>query len=97
MLVKPHENIPIKRYFSEEQIISILLEAEAGISARARCRKHVISDASCMPRVRSIEVWMCPRLSARSRFPEKMPLSKGCLPQPCWIKEAFQVGLRRNY
>lgn len=31
---------------SDEQIISFLLEAEAGIYARELCRKHVISDAT---------------------------------------------------
>lgn len=33
----------MKRRFSDEQIISILREAEAGVSARELCRKHAIS------------------------------------------------------
>jgi putative transposase len=36
----------MKKRFSDEQIISILREAEAGVSARELCRKHVISDAT---------------------------------------------------
>lgn len=32
--------------FSEEQIIRILKEAEAGISVKDLCRKHGISDAT---------------------------------------------------
>jgi len=36
----------MKTRFSEEQIISILREAEAGVSAREICRKHAISDAT---------------------------------------------------
>ncbi|SBM93938.1 hypothetical protein KVMX100_120214 [Klebsiella variicola] len=32
--------------FSDQQIISILREAEAGVSARELCRKHAISDAT---------------------------------------------------
>ena len=36
----------MKKRFSDEQIISILLEAEAGVSARELCRKHAISDAT---------------------------------------------------
>ncbi len=36
----------MKKRFSDEQIISILREAEAGISARELCRKHAISDAT---------------------------------------------------
>ena len=36
----------MKKRFSDEQIISILHEAEAGVSARELCRKHAISDAT---------------------------------------------------
>lgn len=36
----------MKKRFSDEQIISILREAEAGGSARELCRKHAISDAT---------------------------------------------------
>ena len=36
----------MKKRFSDEQIISILREAEAGVSARELCRKHAISDAT---------------------------------------------------
>ena len=36
----------MKKRFSDEQIISILREAEAGVSARELCRKRAISDAS---------------------------------------------------
>jgi len=35
-----------KPIFSEEQIIAILKEAEAGLSAAELCRKHDISDAT---------------------------------------------------
>ena len=36
----------MKRRFSEEQIIGILKEHEAGISAKELCRRHGMSDAS---------------------------------------------------
>ena len=36
----------MKKRFSDEQLISILREAEAGVSARELCRKHAISDAT---------------------------------------------------
>ncbi len=36
----------MKKRFSDEQIISILREAEAGVSARELCHKHPISDAT---------------------------------------------------
>ena len=36
----------MKKRFSKEQIIGILKEHEAGISAKDLCRKHGMSDAS---------------------------------------------------
>jgi putative transposase len=36
----------MKKRFSNQQIINILREAEAGVSARELCRKHAISDAT---------------------------------------------------
>jgi len=36
----------MKKHFSDEQIISILREAEVGVSARELCRKKAISDAT---------------------------------------------------
>jgi len=36
----------MKKRFSNEQILSILREAEAGVSAWELCRKHAISDAT---------------------------------------------------
>ncbi len=36
----------MKKCFSDEQIISILREAEAGISARESAVKHAISDTT---------------------------------------------------
>lgn len=35
-----------KARFSEEQIVAVLKEAEAGFSVRELCRKHGISDAT---------------------------------------------------
>ncbi|WP_139344031.1 transposase, partial [Vibrio ruber] len=36
----------MKKRFNEQQIITILKEAEAGIPVRELCRKHGISDAT---------------------------------------------------
>jgi hypothetical protein len=36
----------MKKRFSDEQIISIIREAEAGVSARELCRQHAISDTT---------------------------------------------------
>ncbi|WP_443094398.1 IS66 family insertion sequence element accessory protein TnpA [Pantoea allii] len=36
----------MKKRFSDEQIISIFSEAEAGVSTQELCRRHAISDAT---------------------------------------------------
>ena len=36
----------MKKHYSEEQIIGFLKEAEAGMSAKALCRRHGFSEAS---------------------------------------------------
>uniref|UniRef100_A0A854CIY9 Transposase n=1 Tax=Xanthomonas oryzae pv. oryzae TaxID=64187 RepID=A0A854CIY9_XANOO len=36
----------MKKRFSEEQIIGVLREADAGIAIRDRCRRHGFSEAS---------------------------------------------------
>lgn len=36
----------MKKRFSDEQIISILKEAEAGLAVKELCRKYIISDAT---------------------------------------------------
>lgn len=36
----------MNKHFSDQQIISILRKAEAGVSARELCRKHAISYAT---------------------------------------------------
>lgn len=43
---RSHEDILIKKRISDEQVISILREAEAGVSARELCRKNAMSDAT---------------------------------------------------
>ena len=66
----------MKMRFSDEQIISILREADAGVAAREICRKHAISDATSTPGARSLEVW---KLSAWSRLRKRTPDSGSCL------------------
>ena len=53
--------------FSEEQIIGILKEHQAGLGTKELCRKHGISDATCYKwrsRYGGMEVSDAPRLKA---------------------------------
>jgi len=54
----------MNKRFSDEQIISILREAEAGVSARELCRSMPFPTPGFTPGVSSMAVWRCLRLSA---------------------------------
>ena len=47
----------MKKRFTEQQIVAILQEGEAGVAAKEICRKHNISDARFTPGVRSTAGW----------------------------------------
>ena len=62
----------MKKYFSDEQIISILREAEAGGPAQELCRKHTISDTTSTLGARSLAGWNYPKCSGLSyKHPRK--------------------------
>lgn len=50
--------------FTEQQIIGILREQEAGLKTADVCRKHGISEATLVNTRPSSAVWTCPRPSA---------------------------------
>ncbi len=54
----------MKKLFSDEQIISILREAEAGVSAGNSAVSTPFPTSCFIPGVRSMAVWRCLRLSA---------------------------------
>ncbi len=54
----------MKKRFSDEQIISILREAEAGVLPVNSAVSTPFPTPPFRPGVRSMAVWRCPRLSA---------------------------------
>ncbi|BBK15356.1 transposase (plasmid) [Klebsiella quasipneumoniae] len=86
----------MKKRFSDEQIISILREAEAGISARELCRKHAISDATFIP---AQEVWRYGSAEVKrlKSLEEENARLKKLLAEAMLDKEALQVALGRKY
>ena len=83
----------MKKRFSDEQIISLLREAEAGVSAR----KHAISDATFYTwrkKYGGIEVSEVKRLKS---LEEENARLKKLLAEAMLDKEALQVALWRKY
>ena len=73
-----------RRRFTEEQIIAILKEHEAGVSVSDLCRKHGVSDASIYKwkaRFGGMDVSDARRLKALEDENAKL---KRRWPMPCW-------------
>ena len=75
----------MKKRFSDEQIISILREAEAGaMSIKALCKKHNITDQTFSAGATSSAGWTCPmHAGSRSSSPRTVG-SSAWSPSRCW-------------
>ena len=87
----------MKKRFSEEQIISILREAEAGVSARELCRKHAISDATFYTWRKKYCGMEVPEVKRLKSLEEENGRLKKLLAEAMLDKEALQVALGRKY
>lgn len=87
----------MKKRFSGEQIITILREAEASVSAREICRKYTISDATFYTwrkKFAGMEVAEVKRLKA---LEDENARLKILLAESMLDKEALQAALGRKY
>ncbi len=88
----------MKKRFSDEQIISILREAEAGVPARELCRKHAISDATFYTwRKKYVCGMEVPEVKRLKSLEEENARLKKLLAEAMLDKEALQVALGRKY
>lgn len=87
----------MKKHFSDQQIISILREAEAGISARELCRKHTISDATFYTWRKKFGRMEVPEIKRLKSLEEENTRLKKLLAEAMLDKEALQVALGRKY
>ncbi len=87
----------MKKRFSDEQIISILREAEAGISARQLCRKHAISGATFYTWRKKYGGMEVPEVTRLKSPEEENARLRKRLAGAMLDKEALQVALGRKY
>lgn len=87
----------MKRRFSDELIISILREAEAGVSAREFCRKHAISDITFYTRRKKYGVMKVTEVKRLKSLEEENSRLKKLLAEAMLDKEALQMALGRKY
>lgn len=87
----------MKKRFSNEQIISILREAESGVFARELCRKHAISDAAYYTWRKKFDGMEMPEVKRLKSFEEENAHLKELLAEVMMDKEALQVALNRKF
>lgn len=87
----------MKKRFSDEQIISILREAESGVFARELCRKHAISDAAYYTWRKKFDGMEMPEVKRLKSFEEESAHLKELLAEVMMDKEALQVALNRKF
>lgn len=83
----------MKKRFSDEQIISILREAETGASAR----KHAISDANFQTWRKKFGGMEVPQVKRLKSLEEESARLKKLLAEAMLDKEALQVAQGRKY
>lgn len=83
----------MKKRFFDEQIISILSQAEAGVSARELCRKHAISDATFYTWSKKYGGMKVPEVKRLKSLEEENARLKKLILD----KEALQVAPGRKY
>ncbi len=87
----------MKKRFSEEQIIAILKEAEAGLPVRELCRKHSISDVTFYTwrkKYGGLEISEARRLKSLEQENARL---KKLLAESMLDTEALKAALSRKY
>lgn len=87
----------MKKRFSDDQIISILREAEAGVSARELCRKHAFSDATFYTRRKKFGGMEVPEVKWFKSLEEDNARLKKILAEAMLYNETRLVALGRKY
>lgn len=87
----------MKKRFTEEQIVGVLKEAEAGLAVKELCRKHNISDATFYTwrkKYGGLEVSEAHRLKSLENENARL---KKMLADSMLDQEALKAALNRKY
>ena len=87
----------MKKRFSDDQNISILREAETGVSARELCRKHATSDATFYTWRKKYGDMEVPEIKRLKLLEEENARLRKLLAEAMLDKEALQMALGRKY
>lgn len=87
----------MKKRFTEEQIINILKEGEAGIPAREICRKHGISDATFYTWRKKYAGMDAQDVKRLKQLEEENAKLKRMLAESMLDNDALKVALNRKY
>jgi len=87
----------MKTPFSDEQIISILREAQAGFLARELCRKHAMSEATFYTWRKKFGGMEIPDVKRLKLPEEESARLRKLLAEAMLDKEALQVALGRKF
>lgn len=87
----------MKKRFSVEHIISILREAEAGVSVWELCRKHAISNATFYTWRQKFGGMEVPEVKRLKSLDEENARLKKLLAEAMLDKEALLMALGRKY
>lgn len=87
----------MKKRFSDEQIVSILREAEAGVSACELCPKHAISDTTFYTWRKKYGGMEVPEVNRLKSLEEENARLRKLLDGAMLYKAALQVALGQNY
>lgn len=87
----------MKRRFTDEQIVGILKEGEAGVPAKELCRKHNISDATFYTWRKKFGGMGTQDVRRLKQLEDENAKLKKLLAESMLDNEALKVALNRKY
>ncbi|KAK85129.1 transposase [Bordetella holmesii CDC-H809-BH] len=81
----------MKKRFTEEQIIGVLKEADAGAKPAELCRKHGISEATYYNWKAKFGGMTVSDAQRLKELEQENKSSRSCWPSRCWTRRRFRI------